>query len=140
MNQCHFLGRLVAEPESRSVGDKQVVNFRLAVDRRYKKGGESAKETAFLDCEAWDTGAETISKYLHKGDPIIVHASVKQEEWEDKNTGQKRSKLKFRVNSFEFVPGGGGKKKDGDSDSSTGTVDRNNPDVAESTHGEDIPF
>lgn len=106
MNQCHFLGRLVAKPELKTVGgDKRVVNFRIAVDRRYKRGKETAKETAFLDCEAWDTGADLIAKHLDKGQVAIFHASVKQEEWEDKNTGQKRSKLKFRVNSFDFVPG-----------------------------------
>jgi len=106
VNQCHFLARLVAKPELKTVGgDKRVVNFRVAVDRRYKRGKETAKETAFLDMEAWDTGADLIAKHLDKGQLAIFHASVKQEEWDDKTTGQKRSKLKFRVNSFDFVPG-----------------------------------
>lgn len=103
MNKCHFLGRLVGEPELKPLGDqKRVVKFRIAVDRKYKRGKETAKETAFLDCEAWDTGADLIHKHFGKGDAIIVHASVKQDEWEDKATGQKRSKLLFRVDQFDF--------------------------------------
>lgn len=113
MNFCHFLGNLTRDPElTVTQGGKQVINFTVAVNRRYKKGDEMVKDTAFLDCEAWDTGAELINKYFVKGDPIIIHASIKQENWEDKTTGQKRSRLKFRVNQFDFVPGnrkGGGK-------------------------------
>ena len=143
MNQCHFLGRLVADPELRNIagGDKRVVNFRIAVDRRYKRNKETAKETAFLDCEAWDTGADQIVKHFHKGDAIIVHASVKQEEWEDKNSGGRRSKLKFRVNSFDFPPGN--KKNNGndeggrDSDNDGYT---NEPDSLTPNDVEDIPF
>jgi single-strand DNA-binding protein len=110
MNQCHFLGRLVADPVLKHVGsDKRVVKFRIAVDRKYKRGKETAKETAFLDMEAWDTGADLIAKHFVKGDPIIVHCSVKQEEWEDKNSGQKRSKLLFRCDKFDFLGTSSGK-------------------------------
>ncbi len=106
MNQCHFEGRITADPELRNISnEKRVTNFRIAVDRRYKRGKETAKETAFLDMEAWDTGADIIAKHFAKGDPIIVHCSVKQEEWDDKATGARRSKLKFRVNSFDFPLG-----------------------------------
>jgi single-strand DNA-binding protein len=109
MNQCHFYGNLTRDPELKNVGsDKKVVNFGLAVNRRFKRGKETAKEVAFLDMEAWDSGAELISKYLFKGDPVIVHCSVKQDSWTDPE-GKNRTKLKFRVNSFEFV--GGGKKE-----------------------------
>lgn len=109
MNQCHFLGRLTRDPDLRTTqSGKSVVNFGIAVNRYFGKGegADRPKEVSFLEMEAWDTGAETIAKYLVKGDPIIVHCSIKQEEWEDKD-GKKRSKLKFRVNSFDFV---GGKK------------------------------
>jgi len=108
MNQCHFLGNLVRDPDLRTTkGDKQVVNFTIAINRFFKRGNERAKETAFLDCEAWDTGAAAIAKYFTKGDPIIVHGGLKQEEWSDKDTGKKRTKLKLRVEKFEFVPGKG---------------------------------
>lgn len=141
MNQCHFEGRITAKPEIRSVGgDKRVVNFRLAVDRRYKRGKETAKETAFLDCEAWDTGADLIAQHFDKGDPIIVHASVKQEEWEDKNGGGKRQKLKFRVNSFDFpIPNAGKDKDKAEKKAPPAPADGGGSDAGES--GDDpIPF
>jgi single-strand DNA-binding protein len=114
MNQCHFLGNLTRDPELRTTStDKKVVSLCIAVNRKFKRGTEMVQEPAFLEMEAWDSGAELIDKYFKKGDPIIVHCSVRQDSWEDKDTGQKRSRLKFRINSFEFVPGSR-KKDEGD--------------------------
>lgn len=130
MNQCHFLGRMVRDPELRSTNSgKKVVNFAVAVNHR-RKGGDG--EVSFLDCEAWDTGAETIAKYFCKGDPIIVHCSLRTETWEGKE-GERRSKLKFRVNSFEFVPGN--RDRDRDRDQGQG-----NEPVSVGTEDSDIPF
>ncbi len=101
------MGRLTRAPELRSTSSgKKVVSFSIAVNRRFKGNDE----VSFLDCEAWDTGAETIAKYFQKGDRIIIHASIRTESWETPD-GQKRSKQKFRVNQFEFVDGGGNKLK-----------------------------
>ena len=106
MNDCKFMGNLTRDPETRETGSgKSVCNFGLAVNRSFKRGDERVSEVAFLDMEVWDTGATTIAKYFAKGEPIIVDCSVKQDNWEDKETGQKRSKLKFRVNQFYFIPG-----------------------------------
>jgi single-strand DNA-binding protein len=52
--------------------------------------------------EAWDTGAETIYKNFRKGDKILTYASVKTDRWTDAE-GKQRSKLKFRVDRFEFL-------------------------------------
>lgn len=114
MNECHFLGNLVRDPELKNVGAKKVAccNLSIAVNRRFKRGDEWVSEASFLDLVAWDSGAEAIDKHFSKGDPIIVHCSVQQESWDDKDTGKKRSKLTFRVNKFEFVPG----RKKGESD------------------------
>ena len=58
-----------------------------------------------MECEAWATGAETIARHFKKGDPIIIHCSAKTETWEDKNGGGQRSRIKFRVNEFDFPMG-----------------------------------
>ncbi len=112
MNECHFLGRLAQDPEVKYLQNgTAVTNFSVAVSRKYKtREGQPAEEVCFVPCEAWAKGAETIGEYFSKGDPIIVHCSVKQEQWE--TDGQKRSKLVFRVNKFEFVPGNK-KRQDG---------------------------
>lgn len=106
MNKCTFIGNLTRDPELRKTNsDVSVVNFGLAINRRFKRNGETVQEVTFLDCEAWDTGADLINKFFQKGDPIIIEdASVRNESWEDKATGQKRTKLKFRVNQFGFPP------------------------------------
>jgi len=103
MNQCHFLGNLTREPELKYLPTGvAVVNFGLAVNRRVKRtNGDVSEETAFLECEAWDSGAETINTHCKKGDSILIHSSVKTESWTNQS-GEKRSRLKFRVNSFEF--------------------------------------
>lgn len=119
MNKCHFLGRLTHDPEVRDVNGTSVLNFSVAVSRKYKtRDGKKAEEVCFVPCEAWANGADTIAQYFKKGDPIIVHASVKQENWE--HEGQKRSKLVFRVNEFEFVPNSKQNNRDNDSNDDGG--------------------
>jgi single stranded DNA-binding protein len=107
MNLCLFGGNFVRKPELRKVGTDQVsvVNFSIAVNRKFNaRSGEQKKEVTYVDCEAWDSGAETIARNCDKGDYIIIYASAKNESWTD-NNNQKRSRVKFRVDRFEFVPG-----------------------------------
>lgn len=107
MNVVILRGNVTRDPEVREVktGDRttKVVNFTVAVNRFFKKSdGTRDKETTFVDCEAWDTGANTIAEYVHKGDPLLVRGSLKLDTWENAD-GQKRSKLRVRVNEFELL-------------------------------------
>jgi single-strand DNA-binding protein len=116
MNIVHISGALTKTPELKKIanGDKTttVVNFVIASSRRFrKKDGNSDEETTFVNCEAWDSGAETIAKWFDKGDNIIIHGSLKNERWEDKE-GNKRSREKVRVSNFEFPPRANSKKQD----------------------------
>lgn len=106
MNIVILKGNLTRDPEARSVQVAEratiVTNFTLAVNRHYKRAdGTRDKETTFVDCEAWDTGAETISKYVKKGDPLLVRGGLKLDTWEV--DGQKRSRIKVRVTEFELL-------------------------------------
>ena len=116
MNIVQISGALTKTPELKKIanGDKTttVVNFVIASSRRFrKKDGNSDEETTFVNCEAWDSGAETIAKWFDKGDNIIIHGSLKNERWEDKE-GNKRSREKVRVSNFEFPPRANSKKQD----------------------------
>ena len=116
MNIVHISGALTKTPELKKIanGDKTttVVNFVIASSRRFrKKDGNSDEETTFVNCEAWDSGAETIAKWFDKGDNIIIHGSLKNERGEDKE-GNKRSREKVRVSNFEFPPRANSKKQD----------------------------
>jgi single-strand DNA-binding protein len=103
MNIVMLRGNLARDPELRvvSTGDKQtsVVNFTVAVSREFKKAnGTQDKITSFIQCEAWDSGAETIASSLKKGDLVMVEGSLRNDSWE--KDGVKHSTLKVRVNNF----------------------------------------
>lgn len=96
-------GNLARDPELRVVntGDKQtsVVNFTVAVSREFTKAnGSQDKITSFIQCEAWDSGAEAISSSFKKGDLVMVEGSLRNDSWE--KDGVKHSTLKVRVNNF----------------------------------------
>jgi single-strand DNA-binding protein len=134
MNKCFFAGNFVTDPESRKVkterGEISVVTFRFAVNRKYKsKAGELKQEATFLDMEAWDSGGETIARNCKKGDYIILECSARIDEWLDKATNAKRSRVKFRVDNFYFTPGTRKQTTDGVKSNSDSEVKE-----------EDIPF
>lgn len=94
-------GNLARDPELRLVGEKQtsVVNFTIAVSREFTKAnGEQDKITSFIQCEAWDSGAEAIGSSFKKGDLVMVEGSLRNDSWE--KDGVKHSTLKVRVNNF----------------------------------------
>jgi single-strand DNA-binding protein len=106
MNMVVLKGNLARDPELRSVGagDRQtsVVNFTVAVSREFTKSdGEKDKITSFIQCEAWDSGAETIAETLKKGDLVFVEGSLRNDSWE--KDGVKHSTLKVRVNNFAKI-------------------------------------
>ena len=107
MNSVILKGNVTRDPEIKvlNINGKSVTvcNFTLAVSRVFKKAnGDKEQDTTFVSCECWDTGAETLGKYVAKGDPILIDGSLKTESWEDKD-GKKISRLKVRVNNFDFL-------------------------------------
>jgi single-strand DNA-binding protein len=105
MNICIFDGRLAHDPELTNLSNGNTVcNFTvIARSSRRTKSGDIINESAYLDCEAWDTAAKLIASTYKKGDAILVNASAKTDKWDSKVDGQKRSKIKFRVNSFQPI-------------------------------------
>lgn len=106
MNIVVLRGNLARDPELRTVGsgDKQtaVVNFTVATSREFTKAdGSQDKIASFIQCEAWDSGAEAIASSFKKGDPIMVEGSLRNDSWE--KDGVKHSTLKVRVNNFGKV-------------------------------------
>ena len=103
MNIVMLRGNLARDPELRTVniGDKQtsVVNFTIATSREFTKAnGTQDKVTSFIQCEAWDSGAEAIASSFKKGDLVMVEGSLRNDSWE--KDGVKHSTLKVRVNNF----------------------------------------
>lgn len=130
MNDCKFCGRLTYDPEVRNTPTgKKVCNFTVAVN-------EGKDRVEFIDCVAWDDRAERISQYFKKGKPIIVHCSHQTDRWEDKESGEARRSVKYRVNNFNFVPGS---PKSDDVQSETGSNNSTNESTTEEDE-EEVPF
>lgn len=126
MNNCHFIGRMVQDPQLTEVNDTNVIRFTLAINEyRKSKDGEKNKQVNYLDFEAWDSGATTIGRYCQKGDEIAVICCARQDKWTDKE-GNRRSKIKFRVNKFKLF---GNRPKEDEDDLVTSSVNK-----------EDTPF
>lgn len=104
-NKVLLMGNLTRDVELRHTPNNQpVANIGLAVNRKYRTAdGEMREETTFIDCEAWGRTAETLSKYLHKGKPVFLEGRLKLDQWQDKDSGQNRSKLKVVIDSFQFI-------------------------------------
>ncbi len=101
-------GNITRDPEVRTTpSGAQVTSFTIAANRVFKdSSGNKQEKTSFFDCSAWGGQGETIANYLKKGDPILISARIDQRSWEDKETGQKRSRIEFVVEEFNFIGGG----------------------------------
>ncbi len=113
LNSVVLVGRLVRDPELKYTPQgAPVCEFTLASNRRFtKKDGEKVEEVAFVDVVVWNRLAEISAEYLKKGRMIVVSGQLTQDRWEDKETGQKRSKLRVQAQAVQFLGGG---SKDGE--------------------------
>jgi single-strand DNA-binding protein len=101
-NKVVLLGNLTRSPEERQVaGESYVYEFGLAINRKYKKDGESKEEACFVDVSAWGSLGKNCFKYLEKGDPALVEGYLKFSEWE--KNGEKRSKLRVVALNVQFL-------------------------------------
>ena len=108
-NKVYLMGNLTRDPEMRvTPKGTAICQFGLAISRSWKdERGQTREETAFVDIEAWGKQGEVISKYCTKGRPLFVEGRLKFDQWEDKTSGQKRSKLKVVLENFQFIGGRG---------------------------------
>ena len=89
-----------------------VANFSIALNEVWNdRDGERQEDVTFIDITAWNRQAEIAHEYLKKGSPILVHGSIKMDEWEN-DEGEKRQKLFIRAQRLIFV----GKRDDNDND------------------------
>ena len=147
LNKVLLIGNLTHDPELRRIpSGTAVVTLRMAVSESFQnKSGERVERTVFLDVDVWDRQAENCAQYLTKGSPICVEGRLQLDSWDDKETGQKRSRLKVRADRVQFLSG---PRRDGavrDAPPSAGGSSGADPGgfdepLAKSTDDEDIPF
>lgn len=111
-NRVILMGNLTRDPEIRyTPSGTAVVTLGVAVNRRYKdpKTNEIREETTFVDVDVFGRQAEVASEYLAKGRPIFIEGRLRLDQWDDKQTGQKKSKLKVICERYQFLgPRAGG--------------------------------
>jgi single-strand DNA-binding protein len=119
-NKVIIAGNLTRDPELRyTPKGTAIAKIALAVNRTWKNdAGETKEEVTFVDIDAFGRQAEVISQYLRKGRPLLVEGRLKLDQWDDKQTGQKRSRLGVVLESFSFLDsgnrdGGGGGSSEG---------------------------
>ncbi|HZW32467.1 MAG TPA: single-stranded DNA-binding protein [Isosphaeraceae bacterium] len=105
LNKVFLMGRLTFDPElRRTPSGTAVTELRMATTQTWPgRDGERREETLFIDVTVWDRQAETCCQYLRKGSSIHVEGSLRMDTWEDKNTGEKRSKIRVRADRVQFL-------------------------------------
>jgi len=107
LNRVLLIGNLTRDPELRvTPKGTAICQFGMAISRKFKdEAGNEKEEATFVDVEAWGKPGELIAKYCAKGRPLFIEGRLKFEQWDDKTTQQKRSKLKIVVENFQFLGG-----------------------------------
>lgn len=115
LNKVNLMGRLTRDPELRyTPKGTAVADIAMAINRyRSSDSGEKIEETTFVDVTLWGRQAETANQYLAKGREVFIEGRLQLDSWEDKSSGQKRSKLKVVGESMQFIGGSGGGQSNG---------------------------
>ncbi len=136
-NKVMLIGNLTRDPEVRfTPKGSAVCDIGLAVNRVYTSdSGEKVEEVTFVDVVLWAKMAELAGKYLHKGRPVFIEGRLQMDSWEDKQTGQKRTRMRVVGEQMQFLGspqggdrapagGGGGDEEGGSSGGGGGGYNR----------------
>lgn len=158
-NKVILMGNLTRDPQVRyTPSGTAVTELGLAVNRSwYDKQSNSRKEdTTFVDVTVWGRTAEVAGEYLSKGRPVLIEGRLQLDQWQDKESGQNRSKLKVVCENMTMLSsggggggggqrsGGGGGGYQGNQGQSGPPQDNNGPDPSEAFYdngpSDDVPF
>ncbi|HRR33266.1 MAG TPA: single-stranded DNA-binding protein [Kiritimatiellia bacterium] len=106
-NKVIIAGNLTRDPDIRTAGSVKVADLRLAISEtwRDKTSGQPREVTCFVDVVAWDKQADFCQQYFSKGKGMLVEGRLQMDEWTDKQTNEKRSKLRVRADRILFWGG-----------------------------------
>lgn len=104
INQVILLGRLTRDPEQRTTASgKNVVSFSIAVDRQSQDD-----QADFFNITAWDKLGDLVMQYLSKGRRVLIQGRLRQDSWEDKDTGKRQSRTEVTASDVTFLDGPNG--------------------------------
>lgn len=150
INKVIVTGNLTRDAELRSTpSGAQLLNVGIAVnDRRRNRQTDQWEDYAnFFDCTMWGERAQKIAQYLTKGTKVAIEGRLHYSSWEDKNTGQRRSKVDITIDNIDFMSSrnssnGGGAASGGYAGGAQQQSSDNYPQAAAPSayNDEDIPF
>lgn len=126
LNKVMLIGNLTRDPEIRyTPKGSAVADLGLAVNRVYTtENNERREEVTYIDVVLWSRLAELASQYLSKGRSVFIEGRLQMDTWEDKQTGQKRSKIRVVGESMQFLDGGRRDGEEGGGGNSGGNYNR----------------
>ena len=152
-NKVILAGNLTRDPELRyTPKGTAIAKFGLAVSRKWTgEDGQKREDVVFVDVDAFDKKAELIGQYFRKGSPILIEGRLKLDQWDDKQTGQKRSRLGVILESLSFLDSGNRDAAAGDGAPApsapaarparpAATAPAAEPGMDEPPQGDDVPF
>ena len=143
-NKVILIGNLTRDPELRyTPKGMAIAKIGIAVNRSWKsETGEMKEEVTFVDVDAFGRTAENIGQYFKKGRPIFIEGRLKLDQWEDKQTNQKRSKLGVVLETFQFMDSKGAGDGDGPRPSRPSSAAKPPPSDGDAPPPEDddVPF
>ncbi|MBQ2380443.1 MAG: single-stranded DNA-binding protein [Akkermansia sp.] len=116
LNKVMLIGNLTADPEVRQTPrGNSLTELRLAVNRVSSgpNEGERREETTFLDVTCWGRTGEVAAQYLSKGRPVFIEGRLQMDTWEDKQTGQRRSRIRIIAENLQLLGGREGGQQGG---------------------------
>ena len=124
INKVTLYGNLTRDPELKALPSGQnVTSFSVATNRTFKdKNGQKVEQVEFHNLTAWGKQADLIAQYMKKGSAMFIEGRLSTRSWDDKKTGEKKSRTEIIVENFQFGPkaaaGGGGSYSGGGASSS----------------------
>jgi single-strand DNA-binding protein len=154
LNKVMLIGNLTRDPELRvTPKGTAICQFSLAVNRKFRdEAGADREEVTYVDIEAWGKSGENIAKYCTKGRPLFVEGRLRLDQWEDKTTKEKRSRMKVVCDNFQFLgtgraeggapggEGGGGEQPRYNSPAPRSGAPRPSAPAPQENLDEDVPF
>ena len=140
LNKVYLIGNLTRDQEIRyTPKGTAVADTAIAINRIYKgEDGEKKEGVTFIDLTFWGRQAEIAQEYLRKGRPVFIEGRLQLDTWDDRQTGQKRSRLRVIAENLQML---GSRDRDG-ATPSVGSSQRNPPsqDPDLDAQPDDIPF
>ncbi len=127
LNNITLIGRLTADPVLQYLAQSGMAVASFSIANNYYVANKGGDEVNYFEVTAFGKSAETVGKYLKKGKQVAVYGTLRQERWQDKETGTNRSKVKIIMNQMQMLGGAGGGYSEGESSQEYSNENRQPP-------------